>query len=231
MKIQLERVSKSYKDAGRTLTVLNEVTAEIASGTHCSVIGRSGVGKSTLLHLLGALDAPSEGRIVLGETDVTALGGDARSDFRGQNIGFIFQFHHLLAEFTALENVAMPLFIQGVPEVKAQQQAAELLGRVGLSDRAKHRPGELSGGEQQRVAVARALVHRPAIVLADEPTGSLDLETGQEVQDLMVEICRAVGSTLVVVTHNHDLARTFETVFEMQAGGALKSLAANEDDT
>jgi lipoprotein-releasing system ATP-binding protein len=224
MKISLEQVSKSYNDAGRSLTVLNQVDFALESGSHCSVIGRSGVGKSTLLHLLGALDVPTAGRIMLGDTDITSLDGDARSDFRGQSVGFIFQFHHLLPEFTALENVAMPLFIQGVPESDANARAQSLLQRSGLHDRASHRPGELSGGEQQRVAVARALVHEPQIVLADEPTGSLDVQTGGEIQELMIEMCSAVGSTLVVVTHNRELASSFESVYEMQPGGTLQAV-------
>lgn len=221
----LDKVSKSYDDAGRSLTVLDQVTAEIPSGCHCSIIGRSGVGKSTLLHLLGALDAPNRGDIYIGETNLARLKGDERSDFRGAHIGFIFQFHHLLPEFTALENVAMPLYIQGVSDEEAQQRAGDLLRETGLANRLLHRPGELSGGEQQRVAVARALVHQPSIVLADEPTGSLDVETGAEVQTLITEMCRKFASTLIVVTHNRELAHSFDTIFEMVPGGQLREPA------
>lgn len=222
MKVVLDKVSKTYDDAGRSLTVLNEISLEIPGGTQCSIIGRSGVGKSTLLHLIGALDAPSSGKIFLGDIEITGLRGDERSDFRGSSVGFIFQFHHLLSEFSALENVAMPLFIQNIPVATALARAEALLSTIGLADRMLHRPGELSGGEQQRVAVARALVHEPAIVLADEPTGSLDVETGYEVQECMVAMCRAVKSTLIVVTHNRELAQTFDAVFEMKPGGSLQ---------
>lgn len=222
MKIELLGVTKSFDDAGRKLTVLDEVNATIASGTHCAVIGRSGVGKSTLLHLIGVLDSPNAGELHLGGVDVCTLVGDERSDFRGSNIGFIFQFHHLLHEFSALENVAMPLLINGEPELEAFARAESLLDSVGLAARLDHRPGELSGGEQQRVAIARALVHRPSIVLADEPTGSLDATTGEEIRHLLSTLCKAAGSTLLVVTHNHDLADSLEQVYEMLPGGSLE---------
>lgn len=223
MEISIEQVSKSYQDADQRLVVLDNVTAKFASCEHIAIMGCSGVGKSTLLHLLGGLDSPTSGSVRIGLQDLAELDADGRSDFRAKSIGFIFQFHHLLPDFSALENVAMPLYIQGLPEAEAEEQAQKLLERTGLGSRLKHRPGELSGGEQQRVAVARALVNRPTVVLADEPTGSLDQKTGLVVQELLREICRELKATLIVVTHSVELARSFDRVLEMESGGKLKN--------
>jgi lipoprotein-releasing system ATP-binding protein len=186
-----------------------------------AIVGRSGIGKSTLLHLLGGLDVPSKGSISLAGVNVGSLSTDDRAAFRGRTVGFVFQFHHLLPEFTAQENVAMPLIIRGVGRREAHRDAAVILERVGLADRMSHRPGELSGGEGQRVAIARALVGKPPILLADEPTGSLDVTTAEEVRRLFGEVSREDGRLTVVVTHSKELAKSMDVVYEMLPGGAL----------
>jgi len=220
-RIILEEVTKQYLDAERTLTILDDVSFSFPHQGTCAIVGRSGIGKSTLLHLLGALDLPTKGRITIGGVEVTALTTDERAEFRGGHVGFVFQFHHLLPEFTAAENVAMPLIIAGKSHARALAEAQTLLTRVGLRDRVTHRPAALSGGEAQRVAIARALVSRPQIVLADEPTGSLDVRTGEEVCALLLEVCREQGNLTIVVTHSADLARSVDEVFEMLPGGKL----------
>lgn len=220
-RIVLEGVTKQFLDAERTLTILEDVSFSFPHQGTCAIVGRSGIGKSTLLHLLGALDLPTKGRIIIGGVDVTALTTDERAVFRGGHVGFVFQFHHLLPEFTAAENVAMPLIIAGKSQARALAEAHTLLTRVGLRDRTTHRPAALSGGEAQRVAIARALVTRPKIVLADEPTGSLDVSTGEEVCALLLEVCREQGNLTVVVTHSAELARSVDEVFEMLPGGKL----------
>ena len=225
MKLTVSHLSKSYQQGSSALTVLRDVTAEFPSGHAVAIVGRSGTGKSTLLHLLGGLDHPDTGSVLYDETDIFKLSDEERSAFRGQHIGFVFQFHHLLAEFTALENVTMPLLIRGVPERRAVEEAAALLERVGLNARGGHRPSELSGGEQQRVAVARALVTKPSVVLADEPTGNLDPAIAEEVVNLLVSVSRELSSLLVVVTHSRELARKMDFTLEMQPGGALAPLA------
>jgi len=221
MKIRTSNLTKRYRDADRDLTILDGLTCEFPERGSVAVIGRSGIGKSTLLHLLGGLDAPTSGQGFYDETDITALDGDALSYFRGRNVGFIFQFHHLLPEFSAVENVAMPLLIAGESEGGAVREAEQLLVKVGLGDRLSHRPGQLSGGEQQRVAIARALVTRPAVVLADEPTGNLDVHTAAAVQELLMKMNRELGNLLVVVTHSGELARAMDRTIEMEPGGNL----------
>ena len=173
------------------------------------------------MHLLGALDSPTTGCVKYGGVNISTMSSDERASFRAKNIGFIFQFHHLLPEFSALENVALPLVMAGIPDGEAEERADALLTKVGLATRVSHLPSQLSGGEQQRVAIARALVARPAVVLADEPTGNLDIATASEVQRLLLEINREQGSTLIIVTHNHELARSLDMVVEMQPGGSL----------
>jgi lipoprotein-releasing system ATP-binding protein len=221
MRIRTENVTKSYQDADHALTVLDNVTLDFPERGSVAIVGRSGIGKSTLLHLLGGLDTVTSGRIWYDDTPLDALSGDALSAFRGKHIGFIFQFHHLLPEFSALENVAMPLLIEGLSEAEAMERGAAMLRRVALHDRLHHRPGALSGGEQQRVAIARALVTNPAVILADEPTGNLDVATAGAVQELLLTMNRELGNLLVVVTHSQELAQSMDRIAEMEPGGRL----------
>src|SRR5262245_28009401 len=186
-----------------------------------AVVGASGVGKSTFLQILGTLDLPTSGSIQFDGEELTTMSASRLADFRNRKIGFVFQFHHLLPEFTALENVMMPALIQRIPPNRARRRAEDVLGRVGLSRRLTHRPGELSGGEQQRVALARALVLEPALLLADEPTGNLDRQTGEAIHGLFLELNRERGSTLLVVTHNPDLAALMPRRLRMVDGGTL----------
>lgn len=221
MRIRINHVSKSYLDATRELQVLRDVTCEIPSGAAVAIVGRSGVGKSTMLQVLGGLDQPSSGEVLYDDLSITALSEVERTRFRGRNVGFVFQFHHLLPEFSALENVAMPLLIAGERESVALGRARDLLERVGLAERLTHRPSQLSGGEQQRVAIARALSPHPAVLLADEATGNLDLETGRVIQEVLRAEQRAEQCTMVLVTHNVELAAAMDMVFEMKPGGDL----------
>ena len=221
MRIEVSNLTKRYRDADRDLTVIDDLSFSFPERGSVAIIGRSGTGKSTLMHLLGALDSPSSGCVRYGDTNISSLRSDERAAFRAKNIGFIFQFHHLLPEFNAIENVALPLVMSGVSDSEAQAKAGALLDKVGLASRKNHLPSQLSGGEQQRVAIARALVARPAVVLADEPTGNLDVATASEIQRLLLEINREQGSTLIIVTHNHELARSLDMVVEMHPGGAL----------
>lgn len=224
MRIEVENLTKRYRDADRDLTVIEGLSYAFPDRGSVAIIGRSGTGKSTLMHLLGALDSPTAGTVTYDGKAISALSSDERAAFRAKHIGFIFQFHHLLPEFTALENVALPLVMAGMGEDEANDRSLELLRRVGLADRVRHLPSQLSGGEQQRVAIARALVARPAVILADEPTGNLDLATASEVQRLLLTMNREQGSTLIIVTHNHELARSLDSVVEMHPGGALVGL-------
>ena len=223
MRVEINKLTKRYKDADRDLTVINDLTFAFPDCGSVAIIGRSGTGKSTLMHLLGALDSPTSGTVRYGDVLVSSLSSDERAAFRAHNIGFIFQFHHLLPEFNARENVALPLIMNGVSDSEAQQSATELLEKVGLSQRVTHLPSQLSGGEQQRVAIARALVARPKVILADEPTGNLDIVTASEIQQLLLNMNREYQSTLIIVTHNHELARSLDIVVEMLPGGALIS--------
>lgn len=222
--VRLQDVSKSYRDASNNLVVIEKLSYEFPAGASVAIVGRSGVGKSTLLHILGGLDRPSEGAVYVGDTDITQLRDKELTEFRGRNIGFIFQFHHLLPEFTALENVAMPLIIRGQNKGEALREAKVLLERVGLAERSSHIPGQLSGGEQQRVAIARSLVTRPRILLADEPTGNLDFETATKVRDVLLEVQRESGTTLVLVTHSRELAGHMSCTAEMGKHGMLMAV-------
>jgi len=216
--IQVRDLTKSFPRDGEHVEVLKGLTLEIGPGELVAVVGPSGAGKSTLLHLLGALERPTSGEIRYGETPISALSDAALAEFRNRQVGFVFQFHHLLPEFTALENVLLPLLIRRRPVAEASARARALLAQVGLEGRLTHRPGELSGGEQQRVALARALVGEPAVLLADEPTGNLDSKTGHEVFDLLRGINRERRLTCVMVTHNEALAGQADRVLHMLDG-------------
>ncbi len=216
--ISATNVSKSYPVGGNRIAVLKQLDVELELGEMVAVIGASGVGKSTLLHVMGGLDGVDEGRVRIGETEVSALPDAAVVAFRNRNVGFVFQFHHLLPEFTALENAEMPMRIARRPAAERRARAAELLRRVGLEHRLDHRPGMLSGGEQQRVAIARALVMEPALLLADEPTGDLDEHTADTLHDLLREMHRERGLTSLIATHNPRLAAACDRVLRLEDG-------------
>jgi len=214
--VSVQNVTKIFQHEGRSLEVLKGIDLDIGSGEMVTIVGPSGAGKSTLLHLIGTLDLPTVGQILYAGQDVTRLGSSDLAEFRNRSIGFVFQFHHLLPEFTALENVMMPGLIQG--RRRFETRAKELLDEVGLSERLTHRPGELSGGEQQRVALARALLMEPKLVLADEPTGNLDSQTSASVQSLFFELNRRHGITFLIVTHSRDFADMMPRRVSMKDG-------------
>ena len=226
--VQAVQVDKHYVDGPSVVRVLTGLDLTIAPGETVAVVGESVVGKSTLLHLLGALDTPSGGRVLFAGEDVFARPATQVAAFRNREIGFVFQFHHLLGDFTALENVMLPALIAREPFGSARAQATALLARVGLADRMTHRPGQLSGGEQQRVAVARALVRRPRLVLADEPTGNLDRITGESVQKVLLDLNREHGSALVVATHSERLAAAMQRTLRL-TGGRLVPIEVEAD--
>ena len=216
--IKVTELKKSFQMNGYTLDVLKGITLDIARGEMIAIVGASGAGKSTLLHMLGTLDRPTSGNVLFDGQDVFALPEEAQAEFRNKRIGFVFQFHHLLPEFTALENTFLPALIQNRPAAEAQEEAARLLTEVGLGERLHHKPGELSGGEQQRVAVARALMQRPDLVLADEPTGNLDTHTGDALFGLLRKLNKARGTTFVIVTHNDKLSAQADRIIRMEDG-------------
>jgi len=216
--VEVRGLVKAYTGPGGRLEVLRGLDLDIAQGEMVAIVGASGVGKSTLLHVIGGLDALDGGMVRIGHASIDQMDDEARVRFRNQHVGFVFQFHHLLPEFTAIENVAMPLFIAGRPGREAKTRAEELLGRVGLQHRLEHRPGALSGGEQQRVAVARALVCQPSVLLADEPTGNLDEATGADLQRLLREMHREHGLTSIIVTHNPTLAASCDRIVRLEGG-------------
>jgi len=217
--LEARALRKTYRGGDLELVeVLNQVDLTVARGEVVAVVGASGAGKSTLLHLLGALDEPTGGDILLDGVSYGSLREDQRNELRNRRLGFVFQFHHLLREFTALENVAMPLWIAGRPRREAEAKAAELLAAVGLAGRLRHRPAQLSGGEQQRCAVARALVHDPALLLADEPSGNLDQAHSGMLHDLLLNLARTFEAALVVVTHNRTLAERADRILLLDNG-------------
>ena len=215
-------LAKSYPVAGRRLQVLRELSLTVEQGEMVAIMGASGVGKSTLLHLLGGLDRPDAGTIRVGEHVITEMAGPDLVAFRNRRVGFVFQFHHLLPEFSAVENAEMPLRIARLPLTEARPRATQLLTRVGLVDRLDHRPGMLSGGEQQRVAVARALVNQPALLLADEPTGDLDEGTADAMHELLRDMHREFGLTAILATHNPRLAEQCDRILRLE-GGTLRA--------
>ena len=216
--LSVKNLHKSFVEGGEEIRVLQGLDLELKAGERLAVIGESGVGKSTLLHVLGTLDRPTAGEILYQGTEIPLDDEIALAHFRNREIGFVFQFHYLLPDFTALENVTFPALIQGVEAQRARREAMQLLEKVGLKDRMQHRPGKLSGGEQQRVAVARSVILQPKLILADEPTGSLDLRIGAEVQDLLFQLNEEKGIALIVATHNREFAEKIGRRVELQAG-------------
>ena len=227
MVIQAEALAKTYAEGKMHTPVFDGLELAVHAGETVAIVGASGAGKSTLLHLLGGLDTPTSGEVYVTGQKMSALSDGARGQLRNRALGFIYQFHHLLPEFTALENVMMPVLLGGADVAIATQRAKALLGQVGLGHRIEHKPGELSGGERQRAAVARALVNQPACVLGDEPTGNLDEKTAATVFELMLELNRAQKTSLVLVTHDRRLASRLDRVLELHEG-RLRELATSE---
>ncbi len=212
--LSASHLSKKYG----SFTVVNDVSFNVEKGEILSIVGPSGAGKSTLLHLMGALDKPDSGSVLIDGTDLLKLPAKKQARFRNSNLGFVFQFHHLLPEFNALENVSMPLWIKGTSKKEAAQQATAMLEIVGLGNRLTNKPAELSGGEQQRVAIARALVTRPAVIMADEPTGNLDSANAQAVHELFLKLRKDIGQTFIMITHNDLLAGMTDRILTMRDG-------------
>ena len=218
--LSVEGLTKSFRAGPELLEVLRGVDLEIDRGEIVAIVGPSGVGKSTLLHIMGTIDTPTLGRVLVDGTDVFSLSEPARAAFRNRTVGFVFQFHHLMKELTALENVMMPCLISGASRAEAAERAVEILKEVRLEHRMDHKPGELSGGEEQRAAVARALATRPLVVLADEPSGNLDRASGEELHDLIWRLRDSIGQTFVVVTHNPELSGRADRVIALKDGRA-----------
>lgn len=216
--LRVEDLHKSFREGGEEIDVLRGLDLELGMGERVAIVGESGVGKSTLLHILGTLDRPSRGKVIFQDRELSGLSDEALSELRNREIGFVFQFHYLLPDFDALENVMLPALIQGWEWERARAAALKLLKAVGLKDRVSHRPGKLSGGEQQRVAVARSVILEPRLILADEPTGDLDPHTAEEVQELLFRLNEERGVALVVATHNRRFAAKMGTQMELREG-------------
>jgi lipoprotein-releasing system ATP-binding protein len=227
--LECRGVKKSYRQGNLSVDVLCDIHLTIAAGERVAIVGASGSGKSTLLNILGGLDVPDEGEVLVAGKNLAKLTADQRGLLRNKNLGFVYQFHHLLPEFTALENVAMPLLIGKIPMIEAKRKAAELLERVGLATRLEHKPSELSGGERQRVAIARALATQPLCVLMDEPTGNLDIEAAESIQSLMLELNCSIGTSFVVVTHDPRLAARMDRTLRLSKGQIQTELPLNKE--
>jgi lipoprotein-releasing system ATP-binding protein len=216
--ISCQNLSKRFKEGKLDVEVLKDISLDIEAGEKIAIVGSSGSGKSTLLHILGGLDLPTSGSVQVMGKDIAKLSDKQRGDLRNQSLGFIYQFHHLLPEFTALENVAMPLLIRGLAVAEASKQASDILDKVGLSERLKHKPGQLSGGERQRAAIARALVTKPNAVLADEPTGNLDHKTALQIFDLMQHLNQEMHTAFIIVTHDMQLVEKMDKIYHLVDG-------------
>ena len=222
--LKANNINKSFRSNEKvTLEILKSISLDVEENKISVIVGASGAGKSTLLHILGGLDKPDSGEVIFNTTNIYNLTDDKLARFRNNNIGFVFQFHHLLPEFTALENIMIPQMINGVPEKKASMQAKDLLNEIGLIERINHKPAELSGGEQQRVAVARALANDPEIILADEPTGNLDSQNSIILQELFTKLKNKLNKTFIIVTHNRELMFLGDNLFEMKDGTIYKN--------
>lgn len=224
--MRASHIAKTYEEGDLKTDVLSDVSFTLKRSETLAIVGASGSGKSTLLHILGGLDTLTRGEVEVEGRNLSSLSDAERGRVRNRSMGFIYQFHHLLPEFTALENVCMPLLIRGVSISEAERQAAALLGRVGLGQRLHHKPSELSGGERQRSAVARALVTRPAVVLGDEPTGNLDETNAAQVYDLMIELNREIGTSFILVTHDNRLAKRMDRMLELHNGSLVEKIHA-----
>lgn len=220
-------LSKTFQEGKLSVDVLKNIDFTVAKGEQIAIVGTSGSGKSTLLHILGGLSQPTTGSVYIDGEDINSLSQTARGNLRNSALGFVYQFHHLLPEFTALENVAMPLLIRKQDDKEAFQKAQEILNRVGLGNRVEHKPSELSGGERQRAAIARALVTKPKCIMADEPTGNLDGKTAESIHDLMLELNQEVGTSLIVVTHDMELAHRIGNIVQIDSGTLMSSAALN----
>lgn len=222
--VKADSLNKSYNtEKNVRLNVLKEVSIGILPGKISVIIGASGAGKSTLLHILGGLDKPDSGSVIIDKTNIFSLSDDKIARFRNKNIGFVFQFHHLLPEFTALENVMIPQMIGGTSMKNAKAKGEEILGSIGLIERLKHKPAELSGGEQQRIAIARALANDPLLIFADEPTGNLDTQNSEAIHKILIDLRDKSGKTFVIVTHNKELMNLADCVYEMKDGQIINS--------
>ena len=216
--LHCQGLTKTFDSGPLRVDVLNGVNLSVVKNSRVAIVGASGSGKSTLMHILGGLDLPSSGTVQVCGEDMSALSDADRGHLRNQSLGFIYQFHHLLPEFSALENVAMPLLLRGGPIAEATHHANEVLTKVGLSERVNHKPAELSGGERQRVAIARALVTKPQLILADEPTGNLDRKNANQAHELMLELNEELGTAVILVTHDHSIAESMENIYVLEDG-------------